>query len=1149
MNKSAITLCSLLLPVSNLVLLAQLATAQPIPPTQSVDNYVNMKSGVNPMETGAPDMPDGEIVNLSPFVVQSERDTGYVATDSLAGTRFRTPLKDIAASISVVTKDLMDDLAANTLEDLLVYTVGTEVMGVGGNFSGSEQQTAAGTAIQSYENQRDAAATTTRVRGLAAADKTRNYFLSPYIPMDGYNTQSATVNRGANAILFGFGSPAGIIENSLIAPVFKNRGNARFSFGSYDSYRFSFDLERVLLKNKLSVRVAMLDDNRRYEQNFSFRDQERYFAAVTYKPFNYTSIRVNGEHGHIDQRMPRIDPPIDCLSSWWWSGQPVRTNLQSNVRLRMQDYAGFPGSEALTDRIVNGAQVTEGTYLGPHNLTGQGGNYAYNPLLVHNDVNTAYPDYAFISNVTQNNAPGYNSNINWRFLAPRSTADYALNILPATSDASILARYSYARAKQLTDRSVFDYREQLLDGPNSGVWIDFDTANVVLEQLFLGGDAGIELVYDRQHSTSSMNRIFNGWHGNNIHIDTMISTMDGLPNPNFGRPYFASNGMYNHIENLLETYRATAFFRHDFTKKGRGFLRRLLGVQNFSGMYSYYDRVQNTRSGYDAATDGSLPSTQADPSLGDYLKVSHMVYIGPSLYGRDSLAGTNLQGSQTSLLMPKTINVLTVNANTDHQWATPEAPIYTYRDGIEYVTNTVRRDTNKVASTAVVWQGYWWDGMLVSTAGWRKDTDQSAQGNSAGRGPSNGTKPLTAPVMPDERELTRETLSYGLVLHAPARWLRRLPGTPGLSFYYNSSENFDVGAGTRLDMLGKYIDPQQGETEEYGIRLSGLNNRFNMRITWYETDQNNISDPRISGRLRYVAELEKLIMQTTPKALLDASGYVGADSASLTPMFKAYLDAWKWRGGEENTTHGGRDYLYSAPSPLAATTQSRSKGMEIEAVYNPAKNWRILLNVTKQKAFRGETEGQFDALVAERMGEWAKIPDRDIGSWTVQNYAAANIIGPVNTAKLSNGKWVDELREWRVNVVTNYTFNRISFLKGWSVGGAVRWEDKVGIGYPVINNSEWVTGMPDADKYIIDLKHPFMGPSATTFDAWLSHRTKIWKGIDWKIQLNIRNLFNRNLMIPVYANPVALNDTRNYDVATWRIGAGRTFEITSTFSF
>src|SRR4051794_4756184 len=77
-----------------------------------------------------------DTIVLSPFVVTSGEDTGYQATDSLAGTRLRTPLKNIAASISVVTPDFLQDTGATNLADLLVYTTGTEVTGIGGNFGG-----------------------------------------------------------------------------------------------------------------------------------------------------------------------------------------------------------------------------------------------------------------------------------------------------------------------------------------------------------------------------------------------------------------------------------------------------------------------------------------------------------------------------------------------------------------------------------------------------------------------------------------------------------------------------------------------------------------------------------------------------------------------------------------------------------------------------------------------------------------------------------------------------------------------------------------------------------------------------------------------------------------------------------------------------
>lgn len=72
---------------------------------------------------------DGKVLELSPFVTTAEADRGYAATSSLAGTRIRTDLRDIANSISVVTSDFMKDVNATDSASLLVYTANTETAG------------------------------------------------------------------------------------------------------------------------------------------------------------------------------------------------------------------------------------------------------------------------------------------------------------------------------------------------------------------------------------------------------------------------------------------------------------------------------------------------------------------------------------------------------------------------------------------------------------------------------------------------------------------------------------------------------------------------------------------------------------------------------------------------------------------------------------------------------------------------------------------------------------------------------------------------------------------------------------------------------------------------------------------------------------
>src|SRR5205823_2367162 len=63
-----------------------------------------------------------ETIVLSPFVVEASGDIGYQAKETLAGSRVRTELKDIASSISVVTSKFLQDTGVKNNQDLLVYT-------------------------------------------------------------------------------------------------------------------------------------------------------------------------------------------------------------------------------------------------------------------------------------------------------------------------------------------------------------------------------------------------------------------------------------------------------------------------------------------------------------------------------------------------------------------------------------------------------------------------------------------------------------------------------------------------------------------------------------------------------------------------------------------------------------------------------------------------------------------------------------------------------------------------------------------------------------------------------------------------------------------------------------------------------------------
>jgi outer membrane receptor protein involved in Fe transport len=264
-----------------------------------------------------------EIVELSQFVIRADEDTGYRAASTLAGTRLRTPLKDVGSSITVLTSELFADTGATDAETILGYATGMEVHGVQGNFADGPGQRHNGRFEQ--DNQRLDPQNSQRVRGLSSASLTRGFFLTD-IAFDSYNSDRVEINRGANSLLFGIGAPGGIINNSLTQASVdaNNAGKYMIRIGERGSYRTTLDLNGVLIKDRLAVRFMGLYEDKQYQQLPAFEtDKRATFAVEAVLLENKNSnilgksmLRANFEFGTIAGTPPMLVPPHDGYSSF-----------------------------------------------------------------------------------------------------------------------------------------------------------------------------------------------------------------------------------------------------------------------------------------------------------------------------------------------------------------------------------------------------------------------------------------------------------------------------------------------------------------------------------------------------------------------------------------------------------------------------------------------------------------------------------------------------------------------------------------------------------------------------------------------------------------------------------------------------------------
>ena len=260
---------------------------------------------------------EDETINLSPFIVDASKDQGYRATNTLAGSRINTDLKDVAASLTVVTKEFLTDVAAVDINDILSYTANTE---------GTRDFTATTPTLgRPSDGPAANGQTANRLRGLSNADITRDYFytIGTWVGFDTYNLDEVTINRGPNSILAGLGSPAGIINYSpQMAGLVKDANEVTYRFGSFGDQRATFNSNIVLQKDVFAVRVAAAWSDKGFKQQPAWDRDKRLYGTLTYQPWKKTTIRAGYEQVKVNSNIPNSITPEDDVTQWLALGKP-----------------------------------------------------------------------------------------------------------------------------------------------------------------------------------------------------------------------------------------------------------------------------------------------------------------------------------------------------------------------------------------------------------------------------------------------------------------------------------------------------------------------------------------------------------------------------------------------------------------------------------------------------------------------------------------------------------------------------------------------------------------------------------------------------------------------------------------------------------
>ena len=246
-----------------------------------------------PTQTNDPE----NTVILSPFTVNTSRDTGFVAASSLAGGRLATDLADTPAAYSVLTREFIDAVGITSLAQAVEWTVNTNASNDNGAIQNSQ-------VTNLY----------TMSRGVTAGTPQRNFF--PFgVNFDSYNLDRYDFSRGPNSILFGNGALGG--SANIVTKQARFDRPAReltTTIGSWSNYRTTIDVNQSLGRRAAVRANAVWQDARGWRD----RDFSKIKAASltgTLRLGPATEIRLEGEYGE-SSRMAGYTNINDTFSGW-----------------------------------------------------------------------------------------------------------------------------------------------------------------------------------------------------------------------------------------------------------------------------------------------------------------------------------------------------------------------------------------------------------------------------------------------------------------------------------------------------------------------------------------------------------------------------------------------------------------------------------------------------------------------------------------------------------------------------------------------------------------------------------------------------------------------------------------------------------------
>jgi outer membrane receptor protein involved in Fe transport len=302
---------------------------------------------------------DEGVTTMSKFTVNTDKDNGYLKTNSATATRVGMEVQRTPLAIEIKSSEFLSDTNTQSITDILRYTSS----GSGDNSFAMARPANSATPVGSFT-----------MRGFQINTLLRNG-VKRYTAFTNFeDVERVEIIKGPAALFFGNGAPGGVINYITKQPVFARiPTTVSYITGTDQKQKWILD-HNTMFSPKAALRVVASSENSGGQRRFEFTKSDSFVGSLAIVPFDSGKLRITTQAEYTNLKYNTTRSTEWFHPDGWFNAYADTQNAVGSANLAVLEAGAVKNGFNLQGNAIGSAGAAA-LMAGRYNIIGGYGNW------------------------------------------------------------------------------------------------------------------------------------------------------------------------------------------------------------------------------------------------------------------------------------------------------------------------------------------------------------------------------------------------------------------------------------------------------------------------------------------------------------------------------------------------------------------------------------------------------------------------------------------------------------------------------------------------------------------------------------------------------------------------------------------------------